>query len=80
LRRLNYDQLIVYYRKNSKLINILRYKQEDKKFIQLFFNKNDVKSSNAKEVLILSLTKLKSYKLKKVQQYIKRFITRINIK
>jgi len=33
LRRLNYDRLIVYYKRNSKSINILQYKQENKKFI-----------------------------------------------
>ncbi len=54
LKHLNYDQFIVRYRENSKSINILRYKQEDKKFIRLSFNKNDVKSSNAKEASTLS--------------------------
>jgi len=54
LKHLNYDQFIVRYRENSKSINILRYKQEDKKLIRLSFNKNDVKSSNAKEASTLS--------------------------
>ncbi len=53
LRRLNHNRFIVCYKKNSKSINILRYRQEDKKFIRLFFDKNNVKSSNAKEVLTL---------------------------
>ncbi len=53
LRRLNYNRLIVYYKRNSKSINILRYKQKDKKLIRLLFDKNNIKSSNAKEVLTL---------------------------
>jgi chorismate mutase len=51
LERLNYDRFIVRYKENSKSINILRYKQEDKKLIRLSFNKNNVRFSNAKEVL-----------------------------
>jgi len=51
LRRSNYNRLIVRYRKNSKSINILRYKQENKKLIRLFFNKNNIEFSNVKEVL-----------------------------
>jgi len=50
LRRSNYNRLIVRYRKNSKSINILRYKQENKKLIRLFFNKNNIEFSNVKEV------------------------------
>ena len=53
LRRSNYNRLIVRYRKNSKSINILRYKQENKKLIRLFFNKNNIEFSNVKEVLTL---------------------------
>jgi hypothetical protein len=53
LRRLNYDRLIVYYKRSNKSINILRYKRENKKLIRLFFNKNDIKFLNAKEVLTL---------------------------
>jgi len=53
LKHLNYNRLIVCYKKNNKSINILRYKQENKKFVQLFFNKNNVKSLNTKEILTL---------------------------
>jgi hypothetical protein len=53
LRRSNYDRFIVRYKENSKSINILRYKRKNKKFIQLFFNKNDVRFLSAKEALIL---------------------------
>jgi len=54
LRRLNYDRFIVCYKRNSKSINILQYKQKDKKLIRLFFDKNDVKFLIPKEVLNLS--------------------------
>jgi len=53
LRRSNYDRFIVYYKKDNKSINILQYKRENKKLTRLFFDKNDAKSLNAKEVLIL---------------------------
>jgi len=49
-RHLNYNQLIVCYKENDKSINILRYKRENKKLIWLFFNKNNAKFSNTKEV------------------------------
>jgi len=53
LKRLNYNRLIVCYKKNNKSINILQYRQENKKFIRLFFDKNNIKSSNVKETSTL---------------------------
>jgi hypothetical protein len=54
LKCLNYNWFIICYKENNKSINILQYKRENKKFIRLFFNKNDIKSSNVKKVLTLS--------------------------
>jgi len=38
LRNTNYNRFIICYKKDNKLINILRHKQKDKKFVKLFVN------------------------------------------
>jgi SOS-response transcriptional repressor LexA len=53
LKRLSYNQFIVYYKEDNKSINILQYKQKNKKLIRIFSNKNKIEFLNAKEVLTL---------------------------
>ncbi len=38
LKSTNYNRFVICYKRDDKLINILRHKQEDKKLVKLFVN------------------------------------------